>query len=113
MQTDVVVQLSLGLAIFGGVTYALTQVIKPLIPHRNTLYGRISVMALPVIIGAGLGCFGLGSLMGWLSAVTGGESVVELPRTAALILGMFSGSFATQIHNAVQSKIKITGEQEG
>ena len=112
--TETIFSLSLSLAIIACVTYGLTAMIKPLIPktwRKTTALGKTSMMALPVAIGGTLSVASIASLVDLVSGLTGGPAELGVSWTAAFVLGMFSGSFATQIHTAVRSKIKLAAER--
>jgi len=112
--TETIFSLSLALVIIGGVTYALMAAAKPNIPtawRKTTALGKTTMLALPMCIGGTLSVFSMGSLVGLVSGLTGGPPDLPVSWLAAFVLGMFSGSFATQIHSAVRSRIKIAAEK--
>jgi len=107
--TDTVLSLSLTLVILGGVTYGIIAVAKQFIPvswRQTTRIGKATMLLLPMVVGGVLSIFASDSLVDVVSGLTGGPEAVSLGAGAAFLLGMFSGSFATQIHSAVRSRIK-------
>ena len=112
--TETIFSLSLALVIIGGVTYGLMAIAKPNIPtawRKTTALGRTTMLALPVLIGGILSALSIGSLVSVVSGLTGGPEGILISWWAAFVLGMFSGSFATQIHSAVRSRIKLAAEK--
>ena len=107
--TDTVISLSMALSIIGGVTYGLVAVVKPLIPtpwRHTTGAGKAFMLAFPLLVGGGISVGTIASLIGLIGSFTGGTGELDVIWQAEFILGMFSGSFATQIHTAVRSRIK-------
>jgi hypothetical protein len=107
--TDTVLSLSLTLVILGGVTYGIIAISKQFIRtkwRQTTRIGKATMLLLPMVIGGVLSVVACDSLVELVSGLTGGPTEVSLGTGAAFILGMFSGSFATQIHSAVRSRIK-------
>ncbi len=112
--TETVFSLSLALVIIGGVTYALIAVAKPNIPstwRKATAVGRSTMLALPMLVGGALSVLSMGSLVEMVSGLTGGPTELPVEWGASFVLGMFSGAFATQIHTAVRSRIKLAAEK--
>ena len=112
--TETIFSLSLALVIIGGVTYALIAVAKPSIPsswRKATAVGRSTMLALPMLVGGILSILSMGSLIGLVSGLTGGPPELTVSWGASFVLGMFSGAFATQIHTAVRSRIKLAAEK--
>ena len=108
--TETVFSLSLALVIIACVTYGLTAIAKPFIPkewRKSTALGKASMMALPVVVGGVLSCLSVESLVELVSGLTGGPEDLSIAWTASFVLGMFSGSFATQIHSAVRQRVKL------
>jgi len=107
--TDTVLSLALTLVILGGVTYGIIAISKQFIRtkwRQTTRIGKATMLLLPMVIGGVLSVVACDSLVELVSGLTGGPTEVSLGTGAAFILGMFSGSFATQIHSAVRSRIK-------
>jgi hypothetical protein len=112
--TETIFSLSLSLVIVGGVTYGLMAVAKPFIPkawRKTTALGKSTMLVLPMALGGVLSALAMGSLVGLVSGLTGGPEAMSMSWWAAFVLGMFSGSFATQIHSAVRSRIKLAAEK--
>ena len=112
--TETVFSLALSLVIVGCVTYGITAVIKPFIPmawRKATASGRASMMALPLVLGGAVSAIAIESLVELVSGLTSGPTDLSVSWVAAFVLGMFSGSFATQIHGAVRSRIKLAAEK--
>tara|TARA_R110002020_G_scaffold26270_14_gene84869 strand:+ start:10433 stop:10789 length:357 start_codon:yes stop_codon:yes gene_type:complete len=108
--TETVFSLSLGLVIIACVTYGLTAIVKPFIPsnwRKSTALGKASMMAIPLVIGGVLSCLSVESLVELVSGLTGGPKDLGVSWAASFVLGMFSGSFATQIHSAVRHKVRL------
>tara|TARA_Y100001973_G_C5206208_1_gene341687 strand:- start:3893 stop:4264 length:372 start_codon:yes stop_codon:yes gene_type:complete len=108
--TDTVLSLALTLVILGGVTYGIVAFSKQLIRaswRQTTRIGRATMLLLPMLVGGLLSAVSCESLIEVVSGLTGGPKKVSLGVGAAFLLGMFSGSFATQIHSAVRSRIKF------
>jgi len=108
--TETVFSLSLGLVIIACVTYGLTAVVKPFLKkewRQKTALGKASMTAIPVVIGGILSCVSIESLVELVSGLTGGPEDLSVSWTASFVLGMFSGSFATQIHSVVRSRVKL------
>tara|TARA_Y100001973_G_C5143838_1_gene304331 strand:- start:698 stop:1057 length:360 start_codon:yes stop_codon:yes gene_type:complete len=112
--SETIFSLSLALVIIGGVTYALIAVAKPNIPskwRKATAAGRSTMLALPMLVGGILSVLSMGNLVGLVSGLTGGPPELPVSWGASFILGMFAGAFATQIHSAVRSRIKLAAEK--
>ncbi len=107
--TDTVLSLSLTLVLLGGVTFGAVAIVKQLIRYEwrsTTRLGRATMLLLPMIVGGLLSVVSTDSLMELVSTLTGGPKQLSVGSGAAFIIGMFSGTFATQIHTAIRSRIK-------
>jgi hypothetical protein len=107
--TETVLSLALALIIIGGVTYGLVAVVKPFIPtpwRHTTKLGKAFMLAFPLLVGGGISVGAIGSIIELVASLTEGTGELDIIWQAEFILGMFSGSFATQIHTAVRSRIK-------
>jgi hypothetical protein len=107
--TDTVLSLSLTLVLLGGVTFGAVAIVKQLIRaewRSTTRLGRATMLLLPMVVGGLLSVVGTDSLMELVSTLTGGPKQLSVGSGAAFIIGMFSGTFATQIHAAIRSRIK-------
>ena len=104
--------LALAIALLGGAIYGVTRFVKPLLPSKwkGTRLGKGVTAALPVCLGALLGAFALESLTDLLAVVTDHDTTITFGRGAACVIGMFSGSFAAQIHGLVSNRIKKAGD---
>jgi hypothetical protein len=112
--TETIFSLALALVIIGGVTYSLMAMMKPFIPmkwRKTSALGKSGMLVLPMVVGGTLSVLSMGSLVGLVSGLTGGPPDLPVSWAAAFVLGMFSGSFATQIHSAVRSRIKLAAEK--
>jgi len=113
--SELLFSLSISLAVFGGVAYSLTQLLKPFLPvpwRKKTRIGKAAMVAMPVLIGGVLGAFAMDSLVDYLSAMLGGSGEISLPFVASCVLGLFSGSFATQIHSVVRQRILAKAKED-
>lgn len=107
--TDTILSLSLTLVLLGGVTFGAVAIVKQLIRYEwrsTTRLGRATMLLLPMVVGGLLSVIGTDSLMELVSTLTGGPKQLSVGSGAAFIIGMFSGTFATQIHAAIRSRIK-------
>ena len=112
--TETIFSLSLALVIIGGVTYGLLAVAKPFIPtawRKKTALGKSTMLVLPMVIGGVLSGLAMSNLVSVVSGLTGGPEGMAVSWWASFVLGMFAGSFATQIHSAVRSRIKLAAEK--
>jgi hypothetical protein len=101
--------LILSIAVLGVAIYGLTRAIKPLLAARwgrDTQLGRFTVLLLPLGLGCLFAGFGINHLAGYLSLLLGYETSVSAPWGARVLMGLFSGTLATQIHNIVKGRIK-------
>jgi len=108
--------LIVSVAVLGVVIYGVTRSVKPLIPkkwRRETALGKFSILFLPLLLGCMFAWVGLNSLAGYISNLLGYETVAFVPWGARLLMGLFSGTLATQIHNIVKHKIKYLSPEEG
>ena len=113
--SSLLLALSLSIAVLGCVTYGLTRVVKLIVPkawRQSNRFGKAAMIATPVALGALLGAFALTGLMDLMAFVTAHDTATDIPVTASTVLGMFSGSFAAQIHGIMRSKIKAVAEKE-
>ena len=111
--SSLLLALALAIAILGGAVYGTTRFLKLLIPKKlkGSTWRMALVAAIPICLGALLGAFALESLTHALAVLTEHDTDLELSRTAGAVIGMFSGSFAAQIHGLVTSRIKRIKEE--
>ena len=113
--SSLLLALSLSIAVLGCVTYGLTRVVKLILPkawRKGSRLGKAAMIATPVALGALLGAFALTGLMGLMAFVTTHDTSIDIPTAASTVLGMFSGSFAAQIHGIMSSKIKEVAQKK-
>lgn len=108
--TETVFSLALALVMVGGITYCLIAILKLFIPkpwRQTTKLGKAFMMVLPLLVGGGLSIVSMESLISLVSSLTGGPTELNVSSMAAFVIGVFAGSFATQIHSAIRSRIKV------
>jgi hypothetical protein len=115
--SEVLFSLSLSLAILGCVVYGITAVLKPLLPTQwrtKTGLGKSAMLAIPVALGGLLGIFAMPALVKLVSDLTGApeDMMADVSMHAAFIMGLFAGTFATQLHNAIRTRIGMKAKQE-
>lgn len=106
--------LALAIALLGGAVYGITRFLKPLVPARfkGTALGKGINAAIPVCLGGALGASVLESLTDLLAVLTEHDTDITFSKGAACVIGMFSGSFAAQIHGLVSDRIKRASHNE-
>lgn len=111
--SSLLLALALAIAILGGAIYGATRFLKLLIPKKlkGSQWCMALIAAIPVCLGALLGAFVLESLTDALAILTNHDVNIEIGHTAGAVIGMFSGSFAAQIHSLVVSRIKRVKEE--
>lgn len=111
--SELLLSMSLAIAILGGAIYGVTRFLKLLIPKKlkGTNYGMALTAAMPICLGALLGAFALCSLTQYIASLLGHPVEMEVGYAASAVIGMFSGSFAAQIHGVVNSRIKKMKEE--
>ena len=111
--SSLLLALALAIALLGGAVYGATRFLKLLVPKKlkATNWGMALTASIPICLGALLGAFALESLTHALAVLTEHDTELALGRTAGAIIGMFSGSFAAQIHGLVTSRIKKIKEE--
>tara|TARA_Y100000034_G_scaffold31039_1_gene37926 strand:+ start:5347 stop:5694 length:348 start_codon:yes stop_codon:yes gene_type:complete len=106
--------LILSTAILGVAIYGLTQSGKKLLPQdwrNDTKLGQFTLTVLPLALGVILCLLALNELATYLSHLVGYKEAVVVPLGARLLLGLFSGTLATQIHSLVRKKIASKKEE--
>ena len=111
--SSLLLALALAIALLGGAIYGATRFLKLLVPSslKETQWGMALIAAIPICLGALLGALALESLTHALAVLTEHDTDLELGRIAGAVIGMFSGSFAAQIHSLVTSRIKRIKEE--
>ena len=111
--SSLLLALALAIALLGGAVYGTTRFLKLLVPKKlkATNWGMALTAAIPICLGAVLGAFVLESLTHALAVLTGHDTDLQLGYLAGAVIGMFSGSFAAQIHGVVTSRIKKIKEE--
>jgi hypothetical protein len=114
--TGSILLLCFALAVIGAVAYGGTVIFKAAVSSRwrkGTRIGRTLFVASPLLLGATLTVLP-GVLWGLMTAFSaaGGTPFEEIPMVARAVLGLFAGTFATQIHHAVRKRIRETPETE-
>ena len=115
--SGLLLSLSISLSLLGCAIYGLTAMFKPLIPSKwraNTRLGRFSIQAVPIVLGGLLGVFAMPSLVDSLSSFTGSpeDMMATVNKPASFVMGIFAGTFATQLHNAISGRIKKVAEKK-
>jgi len=111
--SSLLLALALAIAILGGAIYGATRFLKLLLPKKlkGTNWGMALTAAIPIGLGALLGALALESLTHALAVLTQHDTDVVFGQGAATVIGMFSGSFAAQIHGVVSNRIKSVKEE--
>jgi hypothetical protein len=113
--SEVLFSLSLSLAILGCVIYGVTAVLKSLLPtewRTKTRLGKSSTLAIPIVLGGVLGMLAMPGLVHAVNGLTGSsaEMMADVSMQASFVMGLFAGTFATQLHNTIRMKISKEGE---
>ena len=99
----------LSTTILGVVVYGITNAIKTLLPsdwRKETKLGKFTITSLPLVLGALLGWGMISSLATYVGMLLSDGEPVTVAWGSRVLLGLFSGTLATQIYAMVRNYYK-------